>query len=103
MPAMKNKILTIVVIIVMVIGCNTVAAPDGIDTTHGILKDYTGLDGCGWVIELADGTKLEPTNLNEFELIPTDGLPIDFTYTQFEGGSICMVGQVVKIDMIISR
>ena len=27
-----------------------------------------GLDGCSWMIELNNGTKLEPTNLNDFNI-----------------------------------
>ena len=28
----------------------------------------TGLDGCSWMIELNNGTRLEPTNLNDFNI-----------------------------------
>lgn len=33
------------------------------DSQHGILRNLTGLDGCGWIIQLSDSSKLEPINL----------------------------------------
>ena len=33
------------------------------DSHHGILRNLTGLDGCGWIIQLSDSSKLEPINL----------------------------------------
>lgn len=38
------------------------------DSHHGILRDLTGLDGCGWIIQLSDSTKLEPINLDDFDI-----------------------------------
>lgn len=66
-------------------------------------KDLTGLDGCGIVIELSDGKKLEPTNLNEFSITPEDGKKIWVSYHSVEGGSICMVGDIVEINCISER
>ena len=64
---------------------------------NAVLRDYTGLDGCGWVIE-ADGTVLEPLNLGEFLSDPQDGMDLKVAY-QLENGyaSICMVGYIVTL------
>lgn len=71
-------------------GCNE---GDG----NAVLLDYTGLDGCGWVIE-ANGTVLEPLNLGEFLSNPEDGMDLNVAY-QVETGyaSICMVGDIVTL------
>jgi hypothetical protein len=68
-----------------------------------IFKDLSGLDGCGLVIELENGKKLEPINLSEFSITPENGRKIWVKYHLFEGGSICMVGDIVKVDCITER
>jgi hypothetical protein len=81
------------------------------------VRDLTGLDGCGFVFELADGTRLEP--IRQFLRCGTPPLPKEVTEDplfnfQFvegkkvsigfeemtEGVSICMVGKVIKINCI---
>ena len=63
---------------------------------------YYELDGCGYMIQLGDGTKLEPTNLkDEFK---KDKLDVWVKYTPKKGGaSICMAGQIVDITDIQLR
>lgn len=63
-------------------------------------KDLTGLDGCGMVIELQDGSKIEPINIDEFDVEPVDGKSIWVKYHNIDGGSVCMVGPIVEIDCI---
>ncbi|MCF8372931.1 MAG: hypothetical protein K9H64_15020 [Bacteroidales bacterium] len=67
----------------------------------GIIHDYTGLDGCGFVIELTDGHVLEPQFIDDSTFIFEDGKPITLSYTvPAEYGSVCMVGTVVHITCI---
>ena len=70
------------------------------NSEHAELKNLTGLDGCGWVLELDNGSKLEPQNLSDFEIALVDGKDVHVRYTEIEGGSICMVGQMVTIDCL---
>lgn len=64
----------------------------------GTLKDYTGLDGCHWMIELNNGEVIEPVNLDEFLSQPEDGMKLCITYNDdIEMASICMVGKVVSL------
>ncbi|MDA0904112.1 MAG: hypothetical protein O3B70_07225 [Bacteroidetes bacterium] len=64
---------------------------------NAVLRDYTGLDGCGWVIE-ANGTVLEPLNLGEFLSDPEDGMDLNVVYHVETGyASICMVGDIVTL------
>lgn len=68
------------------------------------IEDYTGLDGCGLVIKLQNGTVLEPTNLNSFNITPTDGMKVWVKYHELSGmASICMVGPIVEIDCLAKR
>ena len=68
------------------------------------IEDYTGLDGCGLVIKLQNGEVLEPVNLNDFNLTPTDGMKVWVKYHEVSGmASICMVGPIVEIDCLAKR
>lgn len=69
--------------------------------TEGIVKDYTGLDGCGFIIELENGDKLEPAQVLDSNFVFYDGQKVIFTYTELKDvGSICMVGKIVRIESI---
>jgi PKD repeat protein len=66
----------------------------------GTVKDYTGLDGCGLIIELDNGERLEPA-----EIVPNfllkEGQRVQFSYTELKDrASVCMVGKIVRIDCI---
>jgi hypothetical protein len=80
------------------------------------VKDLTGLDGCGFVFELNDGTRLEPIRLMycgtpplpkevtkdplyDFEFV--DGKQVRMGYEEInDAASICMVGKIVRITCI---
>ncbi len=70
---------------------------------RGTVKDYTGLDGCRYIIELDNGKKLEPHAVNSdsaFEFF--DGQRVKVQYTKMDNmASICMVGEMVRIDKIV--
>lgn len=68
------------------------------------IVDYTGLDGCGLVIKLQTGEVLEPTNLNGFNITPSDGMKVWVKYHELQDVmSICMVGPIVEIDCLAKR
>jgi len=72
------------------------------------VKDLAGLDGCQFVFELADGTRLQPvmpTNddaanpLAKFTF--TDGKKVTLGYeVQADMASICMAGKMVKVTCL---
>ncbi len=84
-------------------------------TTLASVQDLTDLDGCGFVFELEDGTRLEPLRIFYCgtppvpKEMPKDPL-LDFVfeagkkvkigYELTESASICMVGPMVKITCI---
>lgn len=67
----------------------------------GTLKDYTGLDGCKWMIETDAGKKLLPAKIDPaFKM--KDNLKIRFSYKELDAmGSICMAeDMIVEITCI---
>lgn len=84
-------------------------------STFATVRDLTGLDGCGFVFELENGTRLEPVRillcgtpplpkevledpLYDFEFV--DGKQVKIAYEKTDGISACMVGPTVKITCI---
>lgn len=87
--------------------------------TPATVRDLAGLDGCGWVFELEDGTRLEPfwpwwcgtpplpkevtdSPLYQYEYV--DGKTVYITYELMtDMASTCMAGQVAQITCISDR
>ena len=76
--------------------------PNAVEAT---LKDLTGLDGCSWVLELDNGKRLEPSNLQKFDNIKLeDGKRVFVEYkTIHNAASICMVGTIIEIICISEK
>jgi hypothetical protein len=63
------------------------------------LRDYAGLDGCGFVLVLEEGGVLE---MGAFDEEPdfsfNDGMKVRISYEEMSNmASICMVGPIVRI------
>lgn len=67
-------------------------------------QDMTGLDGCSFVlvIDLEDEERrLEPINLDDFDITPVDGMDVCIEFEVREDmASICMVGELVELTAI---
>jgi PKD repeat protein len=66
----------------------------------GTVVDFTGLDGCGLLIQLDNGEILEPA-----EVVPNfvlkNGQRVRLAYSELtDRASICMAGRIVRIDCI---
>lgn len=67
----------------------------------GTIKDFQGLDGCGFMIVLENGEKLQPVQSADANLELTNGLNIKFSYEEVTNQvGICMAGKMVKITCI---
>ena len=98
----KNLILPFVVLTLAIHSCNKESECENSHSAK--LVNMTGLDGCSWMIELGDGTKLEPTNLNDFNINLQVNQKIWIVYhTAAQMASICMTGEIVTIDCISAR
>ena len=67
----------------------------------GTLLDYTGLDGCGFLIKLDNGDIFEPVNLDTLPITIRDGQRIQFTYQPATDiDSYCMAGEVIVVTWV---
>ena len=97
-----QKILVLALLIVAIQSCSKESECENSHSAK--LVDMTGLDGCSWMIELNDGTKLKPTNLNDFNINLQENQKIWVVYhTAAQMASICMHGEIVTIDCISER
>lgn len=98
-------------------GCDDEPVSDSCDNgVFATVKDLTGLDGCGFVFELADGSRLEPQMLMFCGTPPlpeevtenplynfqwAEGKKVRITWEEIpDAASICMVGKIVKITCL---
>ena len=92
--------LVLAVLLISFPSCEKVI-PTGLGEVEGIVRDYTGLDGCGFIIELVNGDKLEPVEVTDTNFVFMDGQRVAVTYTELtDVGSYCMVGIMVRIETI---
>lgn len=67
----------------------------------GTIKDFKGLDGCGFMIVLEDGQKLQPVKYSSQNLEIKDGQKIKFSYEEVTNQvGICMAGKMVEVTCI---
>jgi hypothetical protein len=93
----------LIVFAFLLAGCTKSTSPET-GAIAATLHDYTGLDGCSWVIKLENGEVLEPVNLADFTIELEEGKKVWLKYAeQNDLASICMVGLIVKIDRIWER
>jgi hypothetical protein len=66
-----------------------------------VVKDMTGLDGCGMMLVLPSGQKLIPVLDDSIDFKWRDGQKVRFSYTILTNAmTICMAGQVAEIHCI---
>jgi len=100
---MKSKVLlmTLLIAAFTLAACNSTKSDNtqkaDKNLTEGVLVDMNNLDGCGWIIKLEDGTKLQPVNINKFDFEPKDGVAVLFRYKKVDMAGVCMLGQMVEL------
>ena len=98
----KILLMSLVVLTLTICSCNKESECENSHSAK--LVNMTGLDGCSWMIELNNGTKLEPTNLNDFNINLQENQKIWVVYyPAAQLASICMHGEIVTIDCISER
>ncbi len=96
-------ILPVILFLFIVLSCSKNDPPET-GALKATLHDYTGLDGCSWIIKLESGEVLEPMNLGAFEIELKENKKIWVKYTEVKDAlSICMVGPIVKVERIWER
>ena len=98
----KFLILTLFIGLLAINSCNKESECENSHSAK--LVNMTGLDGCSWMIELNNGTKLEPTNLNDFSINLEENKKVWVVYhPAAQMVSICMAGEIVTIDCLSER
>ena len=83
-------------------------------STKATIRNFTGIDGCGYLLELEDGTMLEPVKLFVCGPPPQsimtlhdpiadfhfEGMKVLIDFEHYEGGSVCMAGELVQVTCI---
>ena len=67
---------------------------------NATLINYSGLDGCGWMVKMNDGKVYEPINLADFEPNPQVNEPICVSFKIQSSISICMFGETIFINSL---
>lgn len=116
---MKKIILSVIsTIAFMAFQCHDVAIDLLVPCNEGVaatVRDLTGLDGCGYVFELEDGTRLQPYMIGYCGTPPlpkevtedplygfdwVDGKRVKIGYESTKALSACMNGIVVKVTCL---
>ncbi|MBC7424662.1 MAG: hypothetical protein H7334_14565 [Ferruginibacter sp.] len=85
-------------LLMLVFSCSNTKV--GTDEYKGIVTDMTGLDGCGMMIKLDNGTSLQPVVLPQGFVLQKDK-KVKLRYTILKDRmSTCMSGPVVQITSI---
>jgi hypothetical protein len=66
---------------------------------YGVVRDFTGLDGCTILIVLDNGQKLEIRSLPNGITLNNDKR-VAITYSTVSGVSICMAGAIADITSL---
>jgi hypothetical protein len=69
-------------------------------STPATVRNLAGLDGCGFVLELSNGQRLEPRGDRWAQFPKVDGRRVTVTYRDASGVSACMAGKIVELDCI---
>ena len=83
------------------LSCNTTEeAPSPADKVSATVRNLTGLDGCGFVLELDSKKRLEPHGTLWQNFAKHDGARVTITYVSEPAPSVCMVGEGVVLTFI---
>jgi len=73
------------------------------DMHEAVIKDLTGLDSCGFIIQLNNGTNLMVTNLYDFDVPIEDNKEVWVKYESPSMPNSCICGEVVEIEDLRER
>jgi len=68
--------------------------------TPATVRNLTGFDGCGYVLQLDNGKRLEPHGTLWQSFAKQDGARVTISYEVAPAASICMVGEGVELTCI---
>lgn len=96
--------------------CEDESITSEICSLTGVIKDYSGLDGYGYIIETSEGEKFDPiwiwgwcgtpplpegaTQDPLYNFTMEDGMLVSFSYELYDGATICMAGTPIVLTCI---
>lgn len=92
---MSRWIITLFLICLTGAACSKTGYPEA----NGIVKDFTGLDGCSLMIELDSGERLEPVSLPPNTTLIA-GRRVLVKYNPVLRASICIAGTTAEITYL---
>ncbi len=98
----KFKLVLLICLIAFINSCNKIKntknsqqCPNQVD---GKIIDMSGLDGCRWMIQLNDGSKINPINLEDFGVTLKTNNNIKISYKENKDMmTACMAGKIITI------
>ncbi|HVI43830.1 MAG TPA: hypothetical protein VM802_03140 [Chitinophaga sp.] len=94
-------LIVLVVAALTTVSCKTQQKGHAECRYEGTVKDMSGLDGCGMMIELKDGSRLQPVEFKEPGFTLKDGQHVKLNYTELKDRmTTCMSGKVVRVECI---
>ncbi|PSL45548.1 hypothetical protein CLV51_104253 [Chitinophaga niastensis] len=97
---LKQNLVALAFISLAAVSCKTTQSSAGCKF-EGVVKDMSGLDGCGLLIELKDGTRLQPVEFAHPGFTLKAGQAVKLNYTELKDRmSTCMGGKMARIDCI---
>ncbi len=94
---MQNKLLSITIAALIILGIS--CSKTSLTEETGTLKDFTGLDGCGMMIVLDSGKRLEMISLPANTTLIADRR-VAVKYKAVPHISICMAGTTAEIKSL---
>ncbi len=92
----RYSLLLAAALLPLAFGCQKTTEGPGCGTPATV-RNLTGLDGCGFVLELDNGKRLEPHGDLWQAYAKKDGARVTVGYVEEPGISICMVGEGVRL------
>ncbi|MCW3466461.1 hypothetical protein [Chitinophaga nivalis] len=98
---LKQQVMAFMVTGMALVSCGNGASDAASCKTAGVVKDMSTLDGCGLMIELKDGTQLNPVEFATPGFALKAGQQVKFDYTELtDHMTACMGGKTVRIECI---
>ncbi|GAB3637069.1 hypothetical protein GCM10027422_26590 [Hymenobacter arcticus] len=94
----RYSALFVAALLSLAFGCQKTAENPGCGTPATVRN--LRLDGCGFVLELANGKRLEPHGDLWQNYAKKDGTKVTISYVDEPGFSICMAGDGVRLTCI---
>ena len=102
----EKKIIKAIPLIILTLLFSSCDRIDTSEMQEGVIKDMSNLNGCGYVVQLNNGTILEVENLHEFNIDIENNKEV---WVKYQSNplicieTMCQLGEVVSLENMIER